>query len=541
METEARIEGISVEELIEQKKQKRIAELQQKREALKRAEESRKKAEANRKAAEAAEEEQEEIVIPPVDIVAIQTVSDEDGEDSEEEEVINLPHISSEESSDLESDTEEVGKMATISNKISSKDLPTFTGEKSENPLAFRNTLESTLDFYTILPVVGGGRNVHDAYPHMAITLKVFRNCLRGRPLQWFNDHVVVANVNSVDDWNDMLDAFVREFHPLGKTRLEWEAAWKGLQRKDFPTLYAFVEKAKETARLIGKTNDEVVALAKMYATNIETQCIHNMTTPEAILTALKEYTARDKVALGGVDINTQPALPFMAMQDGSAIIYTKLVDTMAALSDSVQKLSVDIESKKNTTQNSQTNTSQSNNRGRSKERRPDPRYDRRNGSKGRTPSYDKRDNRPRSQSRDYNGQSRYRDSSKDRNYRYPSQDRYRSERDRYRPESRDRRYGDYSNSRSQGQNGNYRPRDSSREYKSITWRCEICQSPDHPYFKCPIKEQVHMVEQRNGGYRQNNYQKMGKNKPRASTPKPDVLDKLNAFLDAQMDDSSNE
>lgn len=172
------------------------------------------------------------------------------------------------------------------------------------------------------------------------------------------------------------------------------------------------------------------------------------------------------------------------------------------------------------------------------------------------------RDNfRSRSRDRDQRGQHPGNGSRPNSGRRYDSRDRGRDDRDR-------RRSSSPYNSSGKGNGNKYRDRDRSRDRNNVRFRdrsrdkskdrnqafqpvCEICQRKGHFWQSCNYKQQVHMVEQKYAQqYPKAPFSRPSLRKgsassptsgptvpsstwPRPGTPKPEHMDRLNAFLEA--------
>ena len=360
-----------------------------------------------------------------------------------------------------------------------------FTGTGKENSQEHRAAFESTLAFFNIDPTTADGR---------PIAYRLFASSLREKPLQWLKDNY--AACPNAANWGTMLTAFVREFHPLGKSQIEWDVAWNSIRRQDYPSLLKFAEKVKEMQRLLGKTEEEVVNKIKLYATNAEHTAIGAAADWNALETALKEYAAREQIAgISSGMHHTTPAVPFMMAQESQdQVMHTamlnKVADAVAKLTDKIEQLNVTTDTWNNTKKNGDRKS-------RDKEKRRDGKYQNRpqSGSKSRTPSVE----RPYGQNVSWH----------DKRQRTPSNER--------RP-----------------QNGYY-------------LRCEICNNKGHHFNQCPMKMHVHAVESKYGYQRYRNgngykpYQGQQRRPPRQSTPKPDYEDKINFIYETMQSHTSHQ
>jgi len=416
--------------------------------------------------------------------------------------------------------------MAGVQERISARDIPTFSGNTGESAVEHKNAMFALYRLYGLYPQAGAAQA--DA---VRLAVRIFISSLRGKALTWYTDHIADRDINTLPAWNTLWQEFVREFHPLGKTQLEWDVAWNSLSRSQYNSLLEYSEKLLEIGRLLGKENAAILDKIKLHAEPIESLTIGEAANPDQAIQRLKEFAARNRMnAPKPIGAGTSQA-KFMALSDEPTT-----VALLQGLTESVQTLNAKYDQLAATFENR--GRSQYRNQGNSPGRpwnRSQSRERRQNGA-----SY-----RHRSQSRDrYSSQRDDRSQSRGR---YPSTNRDRYDSRGYSPSrnnspfrGRVPRRNDYDSRRREYSRGRSREREQSQN-RDFSWRCEVCQGR-HPTWDCRIREQVLYVENKQSkpqdswNKQRGNYNRYkNNNNRRSNTPRPDAVDKLTALLEANL------
>ena len=144
--------------------------------------------------------------------------------------------------------------------KYQFRDLPTFSGDKNEDPQYFIHKFETFLRYINL--TVADGQAVENALTHLG-------TCLYKDARVWFKTHVgpprPPAERRTKAQYDQLIGEFIQTFHPMGKTKNQLDLSWESLQwNPQIETIHQFISKLKNLASVIGKTEaDQAYRLKK--------------------------------------------------------------------------------------------------------------------------------------------------------------------------------------------------------------------------------------------------------------------------------------
>ena len=405
-----------------------------------------------------------------------------------------------------------------MATKYQLKDLPSFAGDKDQDPQEFLFQFQNFLKYIQL--DVRDGDSVKKALTH-------FGTCMTKKARIWFQNQVPDVEADrTVAQYNQVLKDFAKAFHPLGKTVEQLEMAWARLRwNPQSESIEDFANKVTQLAKVLSKSDAEGVLKIKMASPDADTyKMIMNCTNADEIIRIINQLQAMSFQPTGATAATaaTGPTIPFMSAQHDPCkqvsfqepIIenMSKMTDQIAMLTDHIDKMAVSIN-----------------------DSRKSPRFDRRD-YRGRNRSHSG------DRGRDRNRYDRYRSSSRDRDRRNRSnsRDSYRSlSRDRNRDRGRDYRRDDYyryrdDRSRNYGRSDyrDYKPRDDRKRgyWKRINFsHCAGCSCNQ------PCTQQHNHNQQSS----QNQNRSNGRTS-RGNTPGPDRFNTMTERLHDLVDDSCN-
>ena len=198
--------------------------------------------------------------------------------------------------------------------KYQFRDLPTFSGDKNEDPQYFIHKFETFLRYINL--TVADGQAVENALTHLG-------TCLYKDAREWFKTHVgpprPPAERRTKAQYDQLIGDFIQTFHPMGKTKNQLDLSWESLQwNPQIETIHQFVSKLKNLASVLGKTEaDQAYRLKKSLPPELR-KIIMTCNSVDSIVDIINQMQAMNSLGLNpttpAVATNT-PAMPFMATQ----------------------------------------------------------------------------------------------------------------------------------------------------------------------------------------------------------------------------------
>ena len=198
--------------------------------------------------------------------------------------------------------------------KYQFRDLPTFSGDKNEDPQYFIHKFENFLRYIKL--AVADGEAVENALTHLG-------TCLYRDAREWFKTHVGPPRPpaeRTKAQYDQLIGEFIQTFHPFGKTKIQLDLSWKSLLwNMQTETIHQFVSKLKNLASVLGKTEaDQAYRLKKSLPPELK-KIIMTCNSVDSIVDIINQMQAMNYLSFNpsqptAVTTNT-PAMPFMAVQ----------------------------------------------------------------------------------------------------------------------------------------------------------------------------------------------------------------------------------
>ena len=209
------------------------------------------------------------------------------------------------------------------------RDLPSFSGDKNEDPKFFLHKFENFLKYINL--VVADGEAVENALQHLG-------TCLYKDAREWFKTHVgpqrPAANRRTKDQYDQLLAQFIQTFHPMGKTKNQLDLSWESLLwNMQTETIHQFVSKLKNLASVLGKTEaDQAYRLKESLPPELR-KTIMTCSSVDSIVDVINQMQAMNSLGLNPTvpaATSTTLAMPFMAAQSDASNKQVSFHDSLA-------------------------------------------------------------------------------------------------------------------------------------------------------------------------------------------------------------------